>query len=88
MSKTLAIYFTKLREGPFSVIIPAGAQVKVSGDLGIRYGEYRMVNGSGVDEDNGKWLQVWRKVNGTWRIALEMANSDQLPLFPPDPRNP
>lgn len=83
--KSLAKYFAKLRNAPFSMVIPAGSQIRVSGDLGVRWGPYSIVDANGVSQDTGKWLQVWSRKGGTWQISLEITNSDQLPLFPPDP---
>lgn len=83
--KYLVGYFAKLRDAPYSFLIPAGPEVRVSGDLGIRWGSYEIRDQSGVAQDTGKWLQAWRKVGGKWLIMLEIPNSDQLPLFPPDP---
>ncbi len=81
-------YFSKLTLGPYSVTIPAGAELRVSGDLGIRWGPYQFNDGSGVLADTGKWMQAWRKKDGKWQIILQIDNSDQLPLFPPEPAPP
>jgi hypothetical protein len=29
--------------------------------------------------DNGKYLAVWRKVGGTWKMSYDMWNSDVAP---------
>ena len=86
--KFLVNYFAKLRDGPYSFVIPAGAEIHVAGDVGIRWGAYSIIDQRGLTADTGKWLQVWRKAGGKWQISLDIANSDQLPLFPPDPPSP
>lgn len=56
-------------------------EVAESGTLAYDVGPYSLAydGPSGRVEDRGKYLVVWKKVNGQWRVAAESFNSD-LPL--------
>jgi uncharacterized protein (TIGR02246 family) len=64
--------------------IPTNIDVAASGDLAWEYGINRMVlNGPDGDLlDVGKYLAVWKKVDGEWYIAALSFSSDA----PPDGR--
>ena len=46
-----------------------------NGDLVIDEGTYFMAYGQGLTE-RGKYLNVWRQVNGTWKLQANMWNTD------------
>lgn len=52
-----------------------------SGDLAVSTGSYDLTLSppEGPIEDRGKYMTVWRKVDGEWRIAADMINTD-LPM--------
>ena len=58
---------------------PAQVQVADSGDLGYTNGTYTLSftdpKGAKV-EDHGKYLEVWKKVDGKWKCHLDMYSSD------------
>jgi ketosteroid isomerase-like protein len=58
--------------------------VAASGDLAYDVGTYhfRTVGRTGNVDDVGKYLTVWKKVDGEWKVAVDMGNSD-LPLPSP-----
>ena len=60
---------------------PDQIEVAASGDLAYDRGTYRFVMDTpeGRTEDVGKYVVVWKKIDGEWRAALDMSNSD-LPL--------
>ncbi|HEU4830468.1 MAG TPA: DUF4440 domain-containing protein [Gemmatimonadales bacterium] len=68
---------------------PRRIDVAASGDLASDIGTYRVsLDGpAGPVSDTGKYVVVWRKVNGEWKIAADMWNSD-LPLPEPAPAAP
>jgi ketosteroid isomerase-like protein len=59
---------------------PAFADVSTSGDLGYSYGTYEVHEKTGNDLllENGNYLRVWKKINGTWAMVVDVA--DPLPL--------
>lgn len=63
---------------------PRRIEVAASGDMASDVGTYR-VSLDGPDgriSDTGKYVVVWQKVNGEWKIMADIWNSD-LPLPPP-----
>ena len=51
--------------------------VAPSGDLAYQYGTYAVVNRGldNTDVDYGHYMTTWRKVNGSWKVASDMAIS-------------
>lgn len=56
-------------------------RIAQSGDLAVSTGSYQLTltPPSGRIEDRGKYMTVWRKVDGEWRVAADMINTD-LPM--------
>ena len=52
-------------------------EIAASGDLAIEYGSWTNTGGglSGTEEDHGKYVTVYRKVNGTWKVAADIGIS-------------
>ena len=61
--------------------------VAQSGELAVVTGTYHFVPDTlqAGHDDVGKYLSSWKKVNGQWRIAADMTNSDRSP--PDAPRS-
>lgn len=55
--------------------------VAASGDLAIERGSYqfRTTKGDSTTVDDGKYLTVWKKIDGRWKVLYDMANTN-LPL--------
>ena len=55
--------------------------VATAGDVACERGTYRFVTDgpAGKSEDVGKYLTFWKKVNGEWKVAADINNSD-LPV--------
>jgi ketosteroid isomerase-like protein len=51
----------------------------IKGDLGYKAGRYRVRTEDDTLIDRGKYLEVWRKIDGTWLIHRDIYNSS-LPL--------
>ncbi|HEX2092699.1 MAG TPA: nuclear transport factor 2 family protein [Longimicrobiaceae bacterium] len=66
---------------------PARIQVARARDLAVTIGTYRLgLNGlQGRVEDRGKYMTLWKKVGGEWKVAADILNSD-LPALPPQAR--
>jgi uncharacterized protein (TIGR02246 family) len=60
---------------------PEQILVSSSGDLALDRGTYRLTTESAGRQqtDTGKYVVVWRKVDGEWKAAADIFNSD-LPL--------
>lgn len=49
--------------------------VAASGDLAVEYGSWREKNPDGTEKDHGKYITVYRKMNGVWKVAADMSLS-------------
>ena len=50
-----------------------------NGDLGFARGTFKFMNAAGNVVDQGKWIEVRKKVGGKWYIHSDIWNSDQEP---------
>ena len=52
-------------------------ELAASGDLAVEYGKYdvKALGKNGTKSDQGKYVTVYRKVNGTWKIAADIGAS-------------
>ena len=66
---------------------PTKVEAARSGDLGYSYGTYElsMNDPKGTPMlDRGKYATVWKKqADGSWKVALDMFNTDLPPAAPP-----
>jgi len=55
-------------------------EIAASGDLAVEYGSYTFTGLGlrGTETDQGKFVTVYRKVNGTWKVAADIGNSTKL----------
>ncbi len=51
------------------------------GDVGYNVGKYTLTAADGAEADRGKFMEVWRKVGGEWKMTYDMFSSD-LPAGP------
>lgn len=72
----------------FQAMIDAGLtgelqtiEAMAAGDLGYRVGTYVLNTQDGELADRGKYIEIWRRVNGEWKISNDIYNSD-LPATP------
>jgi len=72
-------------KGAFSAGIKGATLVtiEVGGQGGTAYevGRYTLLGEGGQPLDQGKYLTVWKKVGGTWKLYRDMWNTS-LPLLP------
>lgn len=59
---------------------PSFAEVSLSGDLGYSYGTYELRERTGARalSERGNYARVWKKVNGYWKLVVDVAD----PLAP------
>lgn len=53
--------------------------IDVSGETAIEVGRYQLRGEGGAVADNGKYLVVWKKERGTWKLHRDMWNTSQPP---------
>ena len=70
----------------FAAMVAAGLKIDlqnvdavVAGDVGYKVGTYTLLAPGGVTVDRGKYIDVWRKVDGQWKITNDIWNSN-LPV--------
>lgn len=67
------------------VFTPAHIDVSKAGDMAMDVGTYRF-SGNGPQgriEDSGNYNTVWKKLDGQWRIASDIATSERpMPVMP------
>lgn len=63
-------------------------EVYASGDLGYKVGSYVITDPGGTTIDVGKYIEVWRHVNGKWQMTHDIFNSDMPMPAPPPPPEP
>lgn len=51
-------------------------EAMVAGDLGYRLGTYVLNAPDGSMVDQGKYVEVWRQIDGAWQMAADIYNSD------------
>jgi ketosteroid isomerase-like protein len=54
-------------------------ETMVAGDLGYRVGTYVLNASDGSVTDEGKFIEIWRLVDGEWKISRDIYNSDRAP---------
>ena len=61
-------------------------ELSVNGDMAHRFGRYTLTiqpeEGEAIS-DNGKYVEIWKRENGTWKIDVNIWNSS-LPLSAPE----
>jgi uncharacterized protein (TIGR02246 family) len=52
-------------------------EVSTSGDLAVEYGAFNVsgIGPNGTETDMGKYITVYRKVNGVWKVAADIGTS-------------
>lgn len=52
-----------------------------AGDVGYRVGTYSLQGPDGAALDRGKYIEVWRRIDGAWQIENDIWNSDMPTPF-------
>ena len=57
------------------------AEVAASGELAYDYGTYTFAfdGEDGPFKENGKYIVVWKKIDGAWKIAADIFNNNGAP---------
>ena len=54
-------------------------EIKVENDLAYKAGRYRLRSEDGTLVDRGKYIEIWTKADGTWRLHRDIWNSSVQP---------
>src|SRR5690349_2728349 len=65
-------------EGVSMTFATEEVKVSTSLDMAVERGTYHFVqnNAGGQVDDTGKYVTVWKKVKGEWKVAIDTATSD------------
>ena len=82
----LTAYFSGLEQlGITMSVTPVEIVIAASGDQAVDVGTWALsipTPNGGVYNDNGKYMAMWTKVNGTWLMKYDIWNSDNAPPSP------
>jgi ketosteroid isomerase-like protein len=60
-------------------------ETKAEGTFGSEVGKYQILTADGKVADQGKYLVVWKKTDGGWKLYRDMWNSS-IPPASPEPK--
>lgn len=78
--------YASMKENADSYVLdwqPQHAEVANSGELGWTWGTYTLTTKTADGEPQinyGKYLNIWKKIDGNWRVAVDIGNSNPKPL--------
>jgi len=54
-------------------------EVSVSGDMAYSYGhdEIMVKTKNGLAKDEGKWVDIWKKLDGQWKVVVSSGSSNK-----------
>ncbi len=56
---------------------PQEAEVSASGDMGFSWGYYKSFSKEKPNEvKEGKYVNIWKKLNGKWKVVVDIGNSN------------
>lgn len=55
-------------------------EASIDGDLGYKMGTYELLTPEGDRVDHGKWIEVWKNVDGEWLMHRDIYNSSVAPM--------
>ena len=76
-------YLTESLAGGISVGLK-DTDVYAHGDVGYMAGTYTVTDAGGATIDKGKYVEIWRQIDGKWQIYRAIWNSN-LPLAAAEP---
>jgi ketosteroid isomerase-like protein len=75
-------FFTEFHAAGMGVEIK-DTEAHANGDVGYKVGTYTISDADGATVDEGKYVEIWRNIDGTWQMHRDIFNSN-LPLSAPE----
>jgi ketosteroid isomerase-like protein len=73
------------KKAGLTLVINGDDEADTSGDLGWHRGTFKVVNAGGGSMGTGKFLEIWQRQQGKWRITHDIWNNDAAPAPPAPP---
>ena len=71
------------KKAGLTLVINGDDEADTSGDLGWHRGTFKVVNAGGGSMGTGKFLEIWQRQQGKWRITRDIWNNDAAAATPP-----
>ncbi len=70
-------FFQGAIDGGIKGLNLATLELEIQGDSAHEVGTYELVADGGVVADSGKFLVIWKRVDGSWRLHRDMINTSR-----------
>ncbi len=70
-------FFQGAIDGGIKGLNLATLELEIQGDSAHEVGTYELVADGGVVADNGKFIVIWKRVDGSWRLHRDMINTSR-----------
>jgi ketosteroid isomerase-like protein len=81
----LADEMAEAKKGGITIVLTGDDEADTSGDLGWHRGTFKVVGEGGASLGTGKYLEIWERQQGKWRITRDIWNNDAAPPPPAPP---
>jgi len=82
----IAAFWKSFSDSGLSGVIE-DTEVYAQGDLGYKQGRYTMADADGNLVDEGKYVEIWRQIDGEWQLHRDIFNSDRVAATAGTPSN-
>ena len=82
----LADEMAAAKQNKITIVLTGDDEADTSGDLGWHRGTFKVVGEGGASLGTGKFLEIWQRQQGKWRITRDIWNNDAstaAPAVPP-----
>ena len=81
----LADEMAEAKKSGITIVLTGDDEADTSGDLGWHRGTFKVVGAGGASLGTGKFLEIWQRQQGQWRITRDIWNNDAAAAAPPPP---
>ena len=81
----LADEMAEAKKGGITIVLTGDDEADTSGDLGWHRGTFKVIGEGGASLGTGKYLEIWEREQGKWRITRDIWNNDAAPPPPAPP---
>ena len=83
IKEAIASEIAGAKKGGVTFVLGTNDEVGVSGDLAWHSGAYFVMDKANKPVETGKFLEVWERKNGKWRVIRDIWNSNGAQPVPP-----